>query len=98
MRKGPVFILSCKGYVFVSTPSWYLPLSARIGGLGRLHEIRERSLALCALPSAVSLFWAEIETCRVEAVSRCRWSARDQRPGCLAEPLRAAGVAGRFFV
>lgn len=30
----------------MSTPSWYLPLSARIGGLGRLHEIREESLAM----------------------------------------------------
>ena len=35
-----------RGYVFVSTPSWYLPLSARLfRRLGRLHEIRETSLA-----------------------------------------------------
>eukprot|EP00439_Symbiodinium_sp_Y106_P041556 s4488_g5.t1 len=45
-------------YVFVSTPSWYLPLSARIGGLGRLHEIRERSLALCGRPvTSVQAVW-----------------------------------------
>eukprot|EP00930_Biecheleria_cincta_P032609 TRINITY_DN22612_c1_g1_i2.p1 TRINITY_DN22612_c1_g1~~TRINITY_DN22612_c1_g1_i2.p1 ORF type:complete len:1708 (-),score=244.94 TRINITY_DN22612_c1_g1_i2:58-5181(-) len=33
-------------YVFVCTPTWYLPLSARLGGLGRMHEIREKSAVL----------------------------------------------------
>eukprot|EP00931_Biecheleriopsis_adriatica_P048477 TRINITY_DN28000_c0_g1_i2.p1 TRINITY_DN28000_c0_g1~~TRINITY_DN28000_c0_g1_i2.p1 ORF type:complete len:1730 (+),score=352.19 TRINITY_DN28000_c0_g1_i2:396-5192(+) len=30
-------------YVFVCTPSWYLPLSTRLGGLGRMHDLREKS-------------------------------------------------------
>jgi len=65
-------------YVFVSTPSWYLPLSARIGGLGRLHEIREESLAMRGRPiSSMQSVWpSPCEPQEVIAAVDAIWGGR----------------------
>lgn len=65
-------------YVFVSTPSWYLPLSARIAGLGRLHEIREASLAMRGRPitSVQSVWPSPCEPQEVIAAVEAIWGGR----------------------
>lgn len=81
-------------YVFVCTPNWYLPLSSRLGGLGRMHEIREKSAVLSGGRPVSSLrsIWPnpclEPEEC-IAAVNKV-WGGRI--PGVRAELGLCGGV------
>ncbi|CAJ1403158.1 unnamed protein product [Effrenium voratum] len=78
-------------YVFVSTPSWYLPLSARLfRRLGRLHEIRETSLATGGRPiTSVQAVWpSPAEPQEVIAAVDAIWGGR------IAGQRAALGLCG----
>lgn len=50
-------------YILVATPSWYIPLAEQLGGLGRLHEIRQSSAASASGRPFCSLYLFWLNPC-----------------------------------